>query len=29
MARHPHIEVKLAFIPLNFETWVRTQFAGG
>lgn len=29
MKLRPEIEVKLAFIPLNFETWIRTQFAGG
>lgn len=29
MRLHPEVEIKLAFITLNFETWVRTQFAGG
>jgi ABC-type sugar transport system permease subunit/ABC-type glycerol-3-phosphate transport system substrate-binding protein len=29
MELHPDVEVKIAFITLNYETWVRTQFAGG
>lgn len=26
---HPDVDVQLTFVSLNYETWVRTQFAGG
>ena len=29
MVLHPDVEVEMIFITLNYETWVRTQFAGG
>ncbi|MBI4028362.1 MAG: extracellular solute-binding protein [Verrucomicrobia bacterium] len=27
--KHPEIKVKLAIIPMQFETWIRTRFAAG
>ncbi len=29
MKLHPEVEIEMIFITLDYETWVRTQFAGG